>query len=152
MQIGLKCVFIRHADPHLKLGPFKFELLHLAPEIGLIHEFVSKKEAETIKMLARGKMRSTPYISMDNGSQNYSKQRTSKVIYMNENLVPGCKTISNRIEWLTLMKMKHEIFASENFQIMNYGIGGKISAHVDAFGEIFTNSSIGKFDSIKQSK
>ena len=83
---------------------------------------------------------------MDNGSQNYSKRRTSKVIYMNENLVPGCKTISNRIEWLTLMKMKHEIFASENFQIMNYGIGGKITAHVDAFGEIFTNSSIGKVD------
>ena len=52
--------------------------------------------------------------------------------------------ISNRIEWLTQLKLKHEQFASENFQLMNYGIGGKISPHVDAKGEVFAKDSESK--------
>ena len=33
--------------------------------------------------------------------------------------------------------MKEEQFASENYQIMNYGIGGRISMHLDSIGKIF---------------
>ena len=32
--------------------------------------------------------------------------------------------------------MKSILLLGENFQIMNYGIGGKISGHVDSRGEI----------------
>ena len=51
---------------------------------------------------------------------------------MNEVLVPEVKGLSRKISQITRYRLKEESFASENFQIMNYGIGGKISIHVDS--------------------
>ena len=50
---------------------------------------------------------------------------------MNEKLVLAAM-ISNRIELVTGLNLYNEQFASENYQIMNYGIGGKITPHVDS--------------------
>ena len=58
-------------------------------------------------------------------------------MYMNEILVPEAMDLSRKISQVTRYKMKEEKFASENFQIMNYGIGGKISTHVDSMGNAF---------------
>ena len=123
----------------MKLAPLKFEQKHSDPEIALIHDFASAEEIERVKNLARGKMHSTPYV-VGKSTVKYSKLRTSKVMYQNERLVGDIMPISNRIEWLTQLKLKHEQFASENFQLMNYGIGGKISPHVDAMGEIYNEN------------
>ena len=132
----LKCAWIHHQNPYLKLAPLKFEQKHSDPEIALIHDFASPAEIEKVKNLGKGKMQSTPYL-VGKKTVSYSKLRTSKVMYQNERLVGDIMPISNRIEWLTQLKLKHEQFASENFQLMNYGIGGKISPHVDAKGEVF---------------
>ena len=56
---------------------------------------------------------------------------------MNEVLVPEAMDLSRKLSQITRYKMKEEKFASENFQIMNYGIGGKISTHVDSMGNAF---------------
>ena len=53
-------------------------------------------------------------------------------MYMNEHLVPEAMTISRKIERATKFNLYNEKFASENYQIMNYGIGGTISPHVDS--------------------
>ena len=106
----------------MKLAPLKFEQKHSDPEIALIHDFASPEEVEKVKALARGKMRSTPY-TVGKGTVNYSKLRTSKIMYQNERLVKESMPISDRIEWLTQLRLKSELFASENFQVMNYGIG-----------------------------
>ena len=144
LDIELKCACIHHQNPYLKLAPLKFEQKHSDPEIALIHDFAGAEEIERVKNLAKGKMRSTPYQVGKNFVQ-YSKLRTSKVMYQNETLVEDIMPISNRIEWLTQLKLKNELFASENFQLMNYGIGGKISPHVDATGEIYNKNSTRKF-------
>ena len=60
---------------------------------------------------------------------------------MNELFVSEAKGISKNIELVTKTTLKSERYASENFQIMNYGIGGKISGHVDTVGLTFENSS-----------
>ena len=62
-------------------------------------------------------------------------------MYMNENLVKEAETISKNIELITKTYLKNDQYASENFQVMNYGIGGKISGHVDTVGLIDENSS-----------
>ena len=139
----LKCAWIHHQNPYLKLAPLKFEQKHSDPEIALIHDFASAEEIERVKDLAKGKMRSTPF-QVGNENVQYSKLRTSKIMYQNETLVEDIMPISNRIEWLTQLKLKNELFASENFQLMNYGIGGKISPHVDASGEIYNKNSTRK--------
>ena len=136
----LKCAWIHHQNPYLKLAPLKFEQKHSDAEIALIHDFASPAEIEKVKNLGKGKMQSTPYL-VGKKTVSYSKLRTSKVMYQNERLVGDIMPISNRIEWLTQLKLKHEQFASENFQLMNYGIGGKISPHVDDLGEIYNNKT-----------
>ena len=139
---------LNHGNPYLKLGPFKYELKSAEPEIAIVHQLISIQEAENVKELARNKMRSTPYI--DGGKdKSFSKGRTSKVMYMNEKLVPQADAVSKKIEMLTRMTMKGDKYASENFQVMNYGIGGKISSHIDSFGEIFSEAPVsgGKINS-----
>ena len=108
---------------YLLLGPFKFEQLNQNPEVGLIHDFTPDENIQKIQKLARGKMMSTPYTT--NGKiKGFSKYRTSKVLYMNEKMVPDAMDISKRIELVTGLGLYHEQFASENYHIMNYGIGG----------------------------
>ena len=133
IEKNLKCTWVHHNNPYLQLGPFKFELKHQNPEVTLIHDLVSSMDIQNIQDLARGKMKSTPYLT-DEDNLEFSKDRTSKVMYMNENLVPQAMVLSQKIELATRFTLSNEIFASENFQIMNYGIGGKISAHTDSIG------------------
>ena len=106
----MKCVFLNHQDPYLLLGPFKFEQKHSNPEIGLLHDFISVNESINVQNLARGKMKSTPYISKGD-SKDFSKDRTSKVMYMNELLVPEAMAMSKKIELATQFQLKHEKFA-----------------------------------------
>ena len=84
----------------MKLGPFKFEIKHQEPEIGLIHEFASLNETKSIQYRARGQTKSTPYGTYD-GSSDFSKQRTSKVMYMNEKLLPQAMVLSKNIQLAT---------------------------------------------------
>ena len=88
--------------------------------------------------VAKGRTISTPYL--ENGkSKTFSKKRTSKVMYMNELLVHEAQKISRNIELLTKLHLKSDLYASENFQVMNYGVGGKISYHTDTLGLKFGN-------------
>ena len=122
LEKDLKCIFLNHENPYLKLGPFKFEPKLQNPEIAIIHDMIGPEEMKRVKNLAKGKMKSTPY-TVGGSETAFSKGRTSKVMYMNEKLVPEAMAMSKKIEWATRFKLKNEKFASENFQIMNYGIG-----------------------------
>ena len=129
----LRSTWSHNENPYLKIGPFKLEYLHQNPEIVLIHDFASETQTDEIIEKARGQTKSTPYIS--NGvEKSYSKKRTSKVMYMNELLVPEVMKVSTKIEMITKLFLKSDQYASENYQAMNYGIGGKISSHVDTMG------------------
>ena len=81
-------------------------------------------------------MKSTPFLvkKMEN---SYTTLRTSKVMYMNEKLVPMAMDFSKKVSQITRCRMKEEKYASENYQIMNYGIGGKIAMHLDTAGNKF---------------
>ena len=136
LEKHLVCIFLHHKNPFLQMGPFKFELKHLNPEIGYLHDFISLNEVNNIKNLARGNMRSTPYI-VKGKLKSFSKDRTSKIMFMNERYVPEAMVISHKIELAMKFKLTSEFFASENYQVMNYGIGGKISSHVDTSGVVF---------------
>ena len=49
----MNCVFLHHQDPFLKMGPFKYEYLNKGPNVGLVHDLISKKIIEKIKLNAR---------------------------------------------------------------------------------------------------
>lgn len=133
------CTFVDHENPYLKIGPFKFEEKHQDPEIAIVHDFASRYEVSKLIQLSKGNLKATPYVEYD-GQISFSKERTSKIMYLNEEEDSEIMPLSDKIEHLTQLKLKSEEFASENFQLMNYGIGGKISPHVDSPGFDFSNT------------
>ena len=112
----LKCVFLNHGNPYLKLAPFKFEFLSFGPEVGYVHDFVSQTEIKEIKKDARGKMKTTPY-DADGTYGQYSRWRTSKVMYINERLNKNAMKISKNIERVTNTVLSRAKYDSENFQV-----------------------------------
>ena len=100
----------------------------------------SKSELQKIKKLAgdSGNMETTPYLVGGKvlKKSSFTKLRTSKVMYMNELLVPEAMALSKKVSQITRYRLKEETYASENFQIMNYGIGGRISTHLDSSGKL----------------
>ncbi len=120
-------------NPFLRLGPFKYEMLSKAPEVGLIHQLLTDIQSEAVIENAKPYLKPTPYIE-GKKRKSYSKLRTSKVMYMNERKWPTAMQLSNLLQNATGVKLYYEKFASENFQVMNYGIGGKIDGHWDTFG------------------
>jgi len=75
----LSCFYVHHDNPFLILGPFKYELKHQVPEIGVFHDLVSENEIEAVKQKSRGHMRTTPFVVKNYETSDYSKLRTSKV-------------------------------------------------------------------------
>ena len=63
LETHLKCLWLSHEDPYLKLGPFKLEFMHTNPEIAVIHNFASPRELQKIKDGARGHMKRLMVIS-----------------------------------------------------------------------------------------
>ena len=63
LEIGLQCMWLDHNDPYLKVGPFKCEEKLKFPEMLIIHNFASKKDAKNVIAESRGKLSVTPLYS-----------------------------------------------------------------------------------------
>ncbi len=108
-------------------------MMNRNPEVGLFHQLASQSQVRNIVSNAQPHLKPTPFI-VGKKTEPYSKLRTSKVMYLNEHLWDAAKTLSNTLQNATgfsLYKTPHD---SENFQAMNYGMGGKISGHWDTIG------------------
>ena len=94
----------------------------------------TQDEVEDIKAGARGRMKATPLtVGNDDGKTvlAYTRRRSSKVVYQSESLRPVLERTSRRINLATKFVLTGEKMASENYQVMNYGMGGTIKVHTD---------------------
>ena len=57
IQKELKCRYVDHGNPFLKIAPFKEEEAYLDPRIVIYHDVIYDEEIETIKRLARPRVR-----------------------------------------------------------------------------------------------
>ena len=55
---------------------------------------------------------------------------------MSERKEEIARKLSNRVQLATRFNLYKKYMDSENYQVMNYGIGGTISGHLDSFGMI----------------
>ena len=53
---------------------------------------------------------------------------------MNERQSTAIHSLSDRIDLATKFRTYAEKFSAENYQVMNYGIGGSIVGHLDSVG------------------
>jgi hypothetical protein len=60
---------------------------------------------------------------------------------MNEHKEIVARRLSDKVQLAMRFNVYREYLDSENYQVMNYGIGGTISGHVDSPGQIKAISS-----------
>ena len=133
----------------MKLGPFKIEELNDEPFVLVFHEFLDKKEAQMVNEIALPHLQISKtgapgipsqtnlvkrlskqawifdqdFIEEDNGKRAYHQMDGSKV-FNNISQDFLLARISQRIELATLTNLFGP-YASEAYQIANYGIGGQ---------------------------
>jgi hypothetical protein len=138
-------------DPYLRLGPFLLEHRNKAGNyiaqvskqneiyLAKVHGLLSEHEMKEVRMKTTGWMKATPYAVSKAGDESsgvdldFSYDRTSKVHYLSERTDDLMAQISRRMELATGFRVFKPTYnyTSENYQIMNYGLGGKIGLHLD---------------------
>eukprot|EP00095_Tigriopus_kingsejongensis_P008380 maker-scaffold9_size846264-snap-gene-1.8 protein:Tk08380 transcript:maker-scaffold9_size846264-snap-gene-1.8-mRNA-1 annotation:"hypothetical protein LOTGIDRAFT_233738" len=82
---------------------------------------------------AESNLRPTPLFVQDKIEDN-TDLRSSKVRYIHDSDSRVAKQISSRIGRALNFDLRSDFYAAENFQVMNYGIGGNIAGHLDSVG------------------
>ena len=133
---ALQCQFLHHQDHFLLLAPFKYEEVKRSPAAGIILEVAYPEEIEKVMEEARGKMITTTLVDYNQAGDvqdGYTSRRTSKVTYRSEkSLAEPLSAWTRRIELATRLDLTSTKLSSENYQIMNYGLGGAILTHRDS--------------------
>ena len=132
-DVDTKCHLLSMGDPYLKIGPFLLENKNTEGNyVAQIHNIVSPVEMEAIKEKTQARLKATPY-SVGNKNLDFSYDRTSKVHYLSERTDSLTGKLTKRLELAMAynMYLAERPYTSENYQIMNYGIGGKIGLHLD---------------------
>ena len=127
---SLKCINLHWKNPFLRLGPFKYEPLSQDPHVGMFRDFMSSSECEQVKNRSRGKLKSTPF-QEGLRTKYYTTQRVSKRIHITEDQFVLARSTSQRISLATRWIVDQEKGASDEYNVINYGLGGQIEVHVD---------------------
>lgn len=80
-------------------------------------------------------METAKVLNVDNGKLEPSHMRTSKSVFIRDEVHKYIKVISDRVEDMTGLK----ITSAEALQVVNYGIGGHYDPHVDYFPDSYKN-------------
>ncbi|KAG5671125.1 hypothetical protein PVAND_001339 [Polypedilum vanderplanki] len=132
----LNCRYTDNNVPFLKIAPLKIEQIYLDPYIVIYHDVMSDSEIETIKSLARPKMRRATVQNHKTGELETAQYRISKSAWLKEEDHDVVKTVVQRIKDMTGLSME----TAEELQIANYGIGGHYEPHYDFARKEETNA------------
>ena len=75
-----KCVALHHRDPYLRLGPFKLDVQHINPFIGVFRDMLAEAEMEHYKEFARDRL----HRSTVDSKKKTVVTRTSKQTWLDE--------------------------------------------------------------------
>jgi prolyl 4-hydroxylase len=109
-----------------KLAPLKLEEANLDPLIVVYHNVISDSEIRILKELAKPDLEQSVVIQL-NGDLTPSKDRISKVAWLDDEDHEVIERISKRVEDMTGLSAE----TAEQLQIQQYGIGGFYKTHFD---------------------
>ena len=136
----LKCQNLHKNLPVLRLGPIKLEVYSEQPVVASFHDFMGPGECEAMKSRGRNRMKATPLTTPKNSRENvneaYTDRRVSKIRYLSHKLDDMAWRINTRISNALEFDLNGLPIPAENFQLMNYGIGGFIELHIDSNSKV----------------
>ncbi|CAD7090460.1 unnamed protein product [Hermetia illucens] len=135
-QRPLRCRYISHNNPFLKLAPFKVEEANLDPYIVIFHEVIHDHEIEYVKKSAKPRFKRATVQNSKTGELETANYRISKSAWLKDTEHPIIKNIVTRVGDLTNLNMA----TAEELQVVNYGIGGHYEPHFDFARKEETNA------------
>uniref|UniRef100_A0A3P9MCB2 procollagen-proline 4-dioxygenase n=1 Tax=Oryzias latipes TaxID=8090 RepID=A0A3P9MCB2_ORYLA len=138
--------FNNHGHPNYLIGPVKQEDEWDTPYIVRYHDVASEKEMETVKELAKPRLRRATVHDPQTGKLTTAQYRVSKSAWLGSHEHPVVDRINQRIEDITGL----DVSTAEDLQVANYGVGGQYEPHfdfgrkdeADAFEELGTGNRI----------
>ncbi|XP_039526544.1 prolyl 4-hydroxylase subunit alpha-1b isoform X4 [Pimephales promelas] len=143
-------LFCRYYDnnhnPLLLLAPVKQEDEWDRPRIVRFHDIISDSEIETVKEMAKPRLRRATISNPITGVLETAPYRISKSAWLSGYEHSTIEKINQRIEDITGLEMD----TAEELQVANYGVGGQYEPHFDfgrkdepdAFKELGTGNRI----------
>ncbi|KAA0711024.1 Prolyl 4-hydroxylase subunit alpha-1 [Triplophysa tibetana] len=138
--------FDNNRNPQLLLAPVKMEDEWDRPHIVRYHDIISESEIETVKEIAKPKLRRATISNPITGVLETAPYRISKSAWLSAYEHSTIERINQRIEVVTGLEMD----TAEELQVANYGVGGQYEPHFDfgrkdepdAFKELGTGNRI----------
>ncbi|TRY95482.1 hypothetical protein DNTS_003974 [Danionella cerebrum] len=138
--------FDNNRNPRLLLRPVKMEDEWDRPHIIRYHDIISDREIETVKDLAKPRLRRATVHDPITGKLTTAQYRVSKSAWLSAYEHTTIESINQRIEDVTGLEMD----TAEELQVANYGVGGQYEPHFDfgrkdepdAFKELGTGNRI----------
>lgn len=130
-EAPLRCYLRHNNHPLLYLSPIKLEIMNVNPQIAIIHNLMSEKEADSIRELA-APLLTRARVQTDNGTADMvSKTRTSQTAWFSPDTHPIVSKMNRRIEAATGLSADMTDSHCELMQVANYGMGGHYTPHYD---------------------
>lgn len=123
----LRCRYITHNNPYLKIGPFKGEEASLSPYIVVFHDVLYDDEIEFIKKTAKPRFKRATVQNSKTGELETANYRISKSAWLKDDEHPYITSVVKRVGAMTNLNME----TAEELQVVNYGIGGHYEPHFD---------------------
>ena len=133
-QGGLSCSLLHRDLAHLRLGPVKLETLSVRPGVAALHDLLSPGQCRALREKGREGMTVTPFtLSQAAGQENtFSDRRMSKVRYLSHRRDRLASQINRKLSQALDLDLDGAPVPAENYQLMNYGLGGYIELHQDS--------------------
>lgn len=125
----LVCFYLdtRRAHPYIRLARIKVEEAYKRPQIVVVLDFLSDEEVETIKTLAKPKLKRATVQNYFTGNLEVAKYRISKSAWLTNREHEIVGRVRRRVEAYTGLDRN----TGEELQVVNYGIGGHYEPHYD---------------------
>eukprot|EP00095_Tigriopus_kingsejongensis_P000177 maker-scaffold487_size158652-snap-gene-0.42 protein:Tk00177 transcript:maker-scaffold487_size158652-snap-gene-0.42-mRNA-1 annotation:"af495541_1prolyl 4-hydroxylase alpha-related protein ph4" len=176
MDTQLRCRWLHHSNPFLRLAPFKMELVNEQPFVCQFHDFMHNNEMEHFQAYAKPNLFRS--VTGHEDQKRTNKIRTSKQAWLREswftfNVSQTAESVKDmeippipfnpmkyvqvvdrhgfntakRIKMATGLETQKP-FSAEAFQVANYGLGGHYQLHIDSQG--YFDGEIGRVTSPEQ--
>ncbi|XP_041988646.1 prolyl 4-hydroxylase subunit alpha-1-like isoform X5 [Aricia agestis] len=122
----LKCRYYNE-NSFLKLAPIKMEYKYHNPDIVIFYEVLSDEEIEIIKNIAQPRLKRALIYNTESKRFASAEKRISKSAWLVDKESPVVERVSRRVADFTGLNMD----TAEDLQVVNYGIGGHYTPHVD---------------------
>ncbi|CAG5116008.1 unnamed protein product, partial [Candidula unifasciata] len=127
--------FCRYREALLPYYRFQEEILSVDPFASVIYHVITDQEGDHMKSFVRNKLKRG---KVGSGKAIVSDIRTSDIAWIYDKDSPHAASVARRIECITGLDTSQREpqgpHSGEPFQVVNYGLGGHYSVHMDPFG------------------